>query len=181
MRSHLLAIAPLLLSACAVTSTEYSRNGFYAGASIIGAVSNFDEVQMQPIEDTEVTPGWGARAGFRFLDRFAIEGAYEGGEEFEFDSAGVDVEMQSLTLQGKFYLTTGAVQLYGMVGVGYLDPESDTLNVDDSEPLGRLGAGLEMYLTPSLPIFIEVDYTKPTGDLEELEYAVAQAGVLVRF
>ena len=178
MRSLLLAIALLSLSACAVTGTEYSRNGLYAGASIIGAASNFDQ---QAIEDTEVSPGWGARAGYRFLDRFAVEAAYEGGEDFEFDSAGVNVEMQSLTLQGKFFVTTGAVQLYGMAGVGYLDPETGTLGLDDTEPLGRLGAGVEMYLTPSLPLFIEVDYTWPTGDLEDLDYGTAQAGLLIRF
>lgn len=181
MKPVLLAPALFSLSACAVSPTEFSRSGLYAGASIIGAVSNFDDIQMQGIDETEVSPGWGVRAGYRFLDRFAVEVAYEGGEDFEFDSAGVNLEMQSLTLQGKFYLLTGTVQPYGFVGVGYLDPESATLNLDDSELLYRFAAGLEMYLTSSLPLFIEVDYSLPTGDLQDLDYGTAQAGLLFRF
>ena len=164
-----------------MTSTEYSRSGFYGGASIIGAVSNFDDIQSMSIDETEVTPGFGVRGGYRFLDRFAVEVAYEGGEDFQFDSSGVDVEMQSLTLQGKFYLLTGAAQIYGMAGAGYLDPESDQLVLDDAEPLVRLGAGFELYLTEKLPLFIEFDYTWPSGDLQELEYASGQVGLLLRF
>ena len=87
-----LAPALLCLSACAVIPTEFSRDGFYGGASFIGAVSNFDEFLMTPIQDTALTPGWGARAGYRFRDRFAIEVAYEGGQEFDFNNAGVGAE-----------------------------------------------------------------------------------------
>ncbi len=175
----LLALA-LGASGCAVMKTPYSRDGFYVGASMIGTVANFDDIGAIDLGDSELVAGIGIRGGYRFFDRFAFEVAYEGNDEFEFDS-GADVSIQSFTVQGKFFPLTGRIQPYGLVGVGLLDADVTLTTVDEAEFLGRLGIGIEGYLTRSVPVFFEIDYNIPSSDLDELQYSAFQLGVMYRF
>jgi len=163
------------LAACQVTSTEFSRKGFYAGASLVGASSNFDLDDW----DDDTAAGVGIRAGYRFWDRIAFELAYEGGQKYEGDD--FDVKVQTLAAQGKFYPLTGALQPYGLVGVGSLWGDIGGKYDDGSAGFARLGVGLEAYLLPSLPAFIEFDYNMPGGDVSELDYYSGQIGALFRF
>ena len=181
MNPLFLAPALLSLAACAVRTTDFSRPGFYVGGSAVGAASNFKDFPGSEIDDTELTPGFGVRGGYRFLNRFAVEIAYEGEQEFEFKSSLVNVRIQSLTIQGKFYPLTGALQPYVLGGLGYLGVDVNVLDIDDEEVMWRVGTGLEVYLFPSLPIFTEIDYTVPEGDLDNFDYASVHIGVLFRF
>ncbi len=180
---NLLSLLPALLTlaACAASSTSFTRSGFYLGASAVGAASNFKDYEGADIDDTEFTPGFGARGGYRFSRRFAVEVAYEGEQEFEFHSSMVSVRIQSLTVQGKFYPLPGALQPYVLGGLGYLGADVGVLDIDDEEALWRVGAGLEVYLFSSLPLFTEIDYSVPQGDLDNFEYASAHVGALFRF
>lgn len=179
LRLFLALVAVAGFTGCAVKSTEYSASGLYVGASLIGAVPDFDDVNGTDLSDDDITEGIGVRAGYRFLDRFAVELGYEGYADFEQDT--VDVEMALIHLTGKFYPFTGSMQPYGLLGVGYLDSEVSGTSFDESEPTGRVGFGLEWYLIDLLPLFAEVDYRVPTGDIDELTYGTVQVGALLRF
>ena len=181
MNPLFLAPALLSLAACAGSPTEFSRPGFYFGGSAVGTVSNYNDIKGTDLDDTEVAAGFGARAGYRFLHRFAVEVAYEGGHTFEFNSSMADVRIQSIAVQGKFYPLTGAVQPYVLGGLGYLGTDIRALDIDEEEALWRLGVGLEVYLFSSLPLFTEIAYSVPQGNLENLEYASAHVGALFRF
>jgi opacity protein-like surface antigen len=163
------------LAACQVTSTEFSREGFYAGASVVGATSNFDLDDW----DDDSTVGIGVRAGYRFWDRIGFELAYEGGQKYDGDD--FDVDIRNLAVQGKFYPLTGALQPYGLLGVGILWGDVGGKYDDGSAGFGRIGVGLEAYVLPSLPLFIELDYNKPGGDVSELDYYSGQIGAIFRF
>ncbi len=166
------------LAACSVTPSEFSRSGLYAGASVIGAASDFDNISVvDDLDKVDYTAGIGLRGGYRFLDRFAIEAAYEGGMDWRKH----DVRMQTIALQGKVYPLTGAVQPYGLIGGGYASGKVSGTNLDDRAAFWRLGAGLEVYILPFLPLFFELDYTLPTGDLSDLPYATGHLGALFRF
>ena len=175
-----LALAAIAgFTGCAVKSTEYSAPGLYVGASLIAAVPDFDDVNGTDLSDDDVTEGVGLRAGYRFLDRFAVEVGYEGYADFEQDT--VDVEMSYLHFTGKFYPFTGSMQPYGLLGIGYLDSEISGTTFDESDPATRVGLGLEWYLIDILPLFAEFDYRIPSGDLDDLTYSTLQLGALFRF
>lgn len=178
MKPLAILIMVLGLSACNVMPTEYSKSGVYAGASVIGAVSNFDSIDSRDdLDQVDYTAGVGVRAGYRFLDRFALEAAYTGAMEWN-DS---DVKMETLGAQGKVYPLTGAVQPYGLIGAGYARGKVPDEDIDSSSMYWRLGIGLETYIIPVLPFFLEVDYTMPTDDIKELQYASVHLGALFRF
>ena len=167
-------------SGCAVTKTEYSRDGFYAGAAVTGNLSDFDDVEDADLGSSDYTAGIALRGGFRFLDRFALEVGYDYSDDFEFDN-DIDVSLQAFTVNGKFYPLTGRFQPYGLVGAGLLDGEINEVDFDETSTFYRAGIGIEAYIVRWLPVFFEVDYKVPGGDLDELNYSTTQLGVLFRF
>ena len=81
------------------------------------------------------------------------------------------------------YARTGVefrVHEYGMLGLGYAwaDPKTGS---GDSDYLWRLGVGVDFYIIQMLAIFGELAYTAPQGDIDDLSYATANLGVLLKF
>ena len=68
-----------------------------------------------------------------------------------------------------------------MLGVGTLDSDISMSSFDESDPLLRLGIGLEGYITEKLPLFAELDYRLPEGDSDDLQFMTLQFGALFRF
>jgi len=179
LRLLLALFAAAGFTGCAVKSTEYSASGLYAGASLIGAMPNFDDVSGADLDEDDITEGVGVRLGYRFLDRFAVEVGYEAYADFEMDV--VDVEIANLLFTGKFYPFTGSMQPYGLIGVNYQDSQIDDINFDETDPAYRVGVGLEWYLIDLLPLFAEFDYRAPEGDSDDLTMSTLQLGALIRF
>ena len=177
------ALLMTLFCSCAVTSTEFSRSGFYAGASIIGSASSFSVIREQnekyDLGDTKWSGGIGLRAGYRFLDRLAVELAYEGAQKYDFRDA--DVSVRSIGVQGKFFPFTGVFQPYAMGGVGSLSADVSKGGPDESDLFWRLGLGMDVYVLEILPLFIEFDYTAATGDVDALDYLAIMVGAYFRF
>ena len=88
--------------------------------------------------------------------------------------------MQTLTLQGKFNPLAGRFQPYGMVGLGYGWADARHYG-SESDSLWRAGLGIDIYIIQMLAIFGELAYTAPQGDLDDLPYATANIGVLLKF
>ena len=62
-----------------------------------------------------------------------------------------------------------------------IGPRERPLMADESDPLLRLGIGLEGYITEKLPLFAELDYRLPEGDSDDLQFMTLQFGALFRF
>ena len=177
MRMTLMFFALLsltVLPAC-ILPTRFSEPGFYVGASVTGAREDFDS-SISKEDDT--TGGFAVKAGHRFLPWLSAELDYEYLDEFGTKTNKID--MQTLTLQGKFNPLAGRFQPYGMVGLGYAwaDPRYGS---KASDSLLRAGLGIDIYLIKMLAVFGEIAYTAPQGDLDDLPYATANIGVLLKF
>jgi len=122
------------------------------------------------------------RAGYRIVPWVAGELAYE--NVGELDVGGAEVDLQSLFAQVKLYPLTGRIQPYALGGAGWARADFDrgaVEDLDETEPSFRVGAGIDLYVLRSFPLFAEVAYTWPTGDLDELQYWTGSIGAVFRF
>jgi opacity protein-like surface antigen len=179
----LLAILALvLLQACNVVPTRFSRSGPYVGASLNYAWDDFDDLDDDIADgklDSDSGPGWSGYAGWRILPWLGADLAFDWYDTLD---VGVsDVDMQALLLQGKAYPFTGRFQPYALAGIGYLSADFKDVDYDESDWGYRLGVGLDFYIVEFLPIFAEASYTWPTGDLEDLDYVTGKIGAYFRF
>ena len=159
-----------------------------------------------PIFHYEVDGGdsWGAeaRVGYRFHPNLAAEGQLQ-----YYDNFGIDVAeaadaspsrefftLNGLSLMGnvKGYPFTGRVQPYGLVGLGllWLHAQPPRTVYDDLETgfdkhevgfAGRIGVGIDAYLTQNLLLNVEASYLLPTGDLSDFRMVPISLGVQYRF
>lgn len=177
MRMSLLILALLSISvlpAC-ILPTRFSEPGFYVGGSLTGAMENFDNSVSK--EDA-TTGGVALKGGYRIIPWLSAELDYEYLDEFDIKTT--KIEMQTLTLQGKFNPLAGRFQPYGMVGLGYGWADAQH-GGSESDALWRAGLGIDVYIIQMLAIFGEIAYTAPQGDLEDFPYATANIGVLLKF
>jgi opacity protein-like surface antigen len=139
----------------------FGRSGPYLG---VGASRSVDLVEPfldgTPIlQDIKISDSWGANArlGYRLTSWFAVEAEYEWLQPFNVSLASVHLGTlgaQSATANFRFILPLSRFQPYFLLGAGamFLKVE-DPLNVlklDRSPFAGRVGLGLDVYLTQSL-------------------------------
>ena len=120
-----------------------------------------------------------ARLGARITPHFALEAHYEWMDDFETSIDGIEVaetRTQAMTGDVKGYLSTGRVQPYLSVGLGFLSAKSDdpvtTFQKTDTDFAARFGGGVDFYLNESFGLSIDSSYVVPTGDVEDLLLAV---------
>ena len=159
-----------------------------------------------PISHFDVDGGdsWGAeaRVGYRFHPNLAAEGQLQ-----YYDNFGIDVaepadaspSREFFTLNGlsfmgnvKGYPFTGRVQPYGLVGLGLLwlhaiHAQAPRVGLDDRFDdhevgfAGRIGVGIDGYLTQNLLLNVEASYLLPTGDVSDFRMVPISLGVQYRF
>jgi opacity protein-like surface antigen len=189
MKTLVLGIFVLAVSVslvgCNVTPTEFSEPGLYVGGALKYGFEDFDDLDPDESNDGDESVGLGVRAGYRIAPWIGAELEYEYFDDY--DVAVADVNVQSLMLQGKAYPFTGRLQPYALGGIGMvssdLDFDESSLDetFDETEFAWRLGAGLDFYLIEFLPLFVELAYTWPTNDLDELQYWTGAIGAYFRF
>lgn len=190
---------------------DYARRGLYAGVGGAYVIEQFDlpdatiRLPESPIFHFDVDGGdsWGAeaRVGYRLHPNLAAEGQLQ-----YYDNFGIDVIEPSdaspsdfLALNGlslmvnvKGYPFTGRIQPYGLVGLGllWLHTHSPRTVHDDLETgfdknevgfAGRIGVGIDGYLTQNLLLNVETSYLLPTGDLSDFRMVPISLGVQYRF
>jgi opacity protein-like surface antigen len=190
-----------LAVAGAATAGDFSRSGVYLGGGVsYGADLFSDEIEDAfglPV-DIDDTVGANARVGFRLLSFLALEAQYEWLSEYDIKIAGINaasLEQHTFTGNLKFYLPIWRIQPYLLAGIGIeqfelkvsLPPPFD-FTEKDTALAGRLGGGLELYVTENLALFAEgaavlsdQKVSLPGQDIEALHYASGQAGLLWRF
>ncbi len=196
-----------LLPGLAQAGDDYARPGGYLGIGGTYAFHWFpgdfdDDVTGGPAVKTVNSAGLNVHGGYRFNSWAALEAEYEWIAGFENKVAGTkifDLAYHTFTVNGKFlYPGWGRFQPYGLLGVGFAvlkldDRAGEGLKLEKSTVgfAGRIGAGLDFYLTESwlLNAAIElqlnthqIDHSGGVGnDVAALFYVPLQFGVQYRF
>jgi opacity protein-like surface antigen len=165
MRALCAALAVLVASLAAdlarADDDGFGRSGPYLG---IGASRSVDLVEPflsgTPIlENLKISDSWGANArlGYRLTSWFSVEAEYEWLQPFNVSLNGVHLGTlgaQSATANVRFILPLSRFQPYLLLGAGAMflkgDDPLNVLSVDHSPFAGRVGLGIDVYLTQSL-------------------------------
>jgi len=156
------------------TQDEFNRPGPYLGVGGSYMISGFQGAAKSG--DFGDTLGFNARGGYRLNDYWALEGIYEYGDDFGARQVTPHAKIQtnSFTLNGKLLLPLGRFQPYLEGGVGVLNANADlplrqtNWNVDGTNFAGRFGAGVDLYATENIALYLDSAYTIPIGDVNDL-------------
>jgi|GEM_PF-2469224 len=172
MKKLVSVIAVLL---CSITQVHAQDDGFYIGASYIGA-------ETQWLGESEYDAGFEARIGYGLNDLLSFEASYiEMGTVTlpNFVDAGGSADTESYTLSAIGALPIGNLSLFGKIG--YLWSETDgvfgtiagpmTSNVEENEVF--VGAGVSFHVFDTFELRLEVN--------ESDEFSWAGLGLNLRF
>jgi hypothetical protein len=167
----------------------FDRTGLYIGASGFYAPEAFSERRHVVVKSTK---GAMARVGYRFhanlaadvrfdyLDGFKIGGNRETGK----------IEAYSVTSNLRFLLFTKRFQPWFAMGVGVIRSDFKARNPDgtkagangrDTDPLVRLAAGLDTYLSSHIVLTLEVAMNLATDNRDYINYSQLGVGLDYRF
>ncbi len=198
-----LALCAMMVTGTA-TADDFVRFGPYLGLNAAWGYPLFeDEVQNVLGSDTELndTFGLNTRAGLRLLSFLAVEAQYEWLNDFKIDTAPSnaipDVSIIGHTLTGnvKLYIPIRRIQPYFLAGFGFTSYKFEASGVGsrtDTYFAGRLGGGLDVYLTKKWAINAEATAlltasdlgdlpNNVSGSLNGLHYISASLGLMYRF
>ena len=188
-------------------SYDFDRPGIYTG---LGGTYGFHWFYGKAFDDNLGGRGvqvlssssWGlnTRAGDRVNSWFAAELEYEWMDGFTNKIDGKNVATltsHQITLNGKFiYPDWGRFQPYGLLGIGLSIWETNDRRAEGSglSPsslglAGRVGLGIDAYVTENVLVNLEIDMALSTtrihnsngGTLDNLFYIPIQFGVQYRF
>jgi opacity protein-like surface antigen len=206
-RKTLAVLLLCLLPGLAQAQDDYARPGGYIGLGGTYAFhwfpGNFDnDVTGGTAVKTENSAGLNVRGGYRFNSWAALEGEYEWVSGFENKVGGAkifDLTYHTFTANGKFlYPGWGRFQPYGLLGVGFAVLQVDsrsgagaTLDGSAVGFAGRVGAGLDVYLSENWLLNAGIDLQLNTAQIDNssgvgkdvgtLFYVPVQFGVQYRF
>ena len=202
MRAIVVCIASVLICSSGASvwaqDENYGRSGVYLGASLYRTSDQFEDELDEEFDDVfpgsdvdvEAVNGAGALLGLRVGSRFSLELIGERYEDMEIDlsalglASDAELELWTAMLQAKLYLLTGFIQPYVMAGAGYLDAKVELggLSEDAAAPLGRAGAGIDIYLTRNLVLALQGAYSRGIGsELRDIDYFTFGGSLLFRF
>jgi opacity protein-like surface antigen len=207
LRSHVLALGlGLLLAAGTATAqsgysesepSAFGRSGGYLSLGVGGATEsfNFDTGGLDIGTAFLLSGRIGARAN-RFV---AIEAAFDysltgfKASDTIPNVGAAEIEAKALVGTGniKLYPIDSRIQPFVMGGGGFmyatLDCKLNGVGVTCPLPsskttfAGRVGGGLDVYLTRNLALTGEIAYVIPTGDLEDLNFLTFGGQLMFRF
>jgi opacity protein-like surface antigen len=163
---------------------EFDRDGWYVGVGASYAKENIDG-----IDDDDF--GINGYFGYRFLRYFAAECEVEWIRRFEEPYVEVD-RVWTVQANGKAYLPLGRFQPFVSAGMGLVQARVRLVDVPAAASVtlqtrqkgafgGRLGGGLDVYITESVVFSVSAKYTMATGGLDGFEYVSAGGGLQYRF
>ena len=140
---------------------EFGRSGPYIG---VGASRSLNLLEAFLDDDPvltniQVSDHWGVntRAGYRLASWFALEGEYEWMGDYNLSFGGANlgsIGAQAATANLRFIGPFGRFQPYLLLGAGaiflHTQDRFDALQVDHTSFAGRIGLGIDLYLTEHL-------------------------------
>lgn len=207
------ALALLVARTATADGADFARSGAYLGAGATWVTDLFEDAASDYASDlagssvsVEIDDSWGAQAvlGYRVLSFLAIEAQYEHVDELEIEASGagvagrVELEGHVLTGNLKLVIPTWRIQPYllGGIGVVWYDASGTISGLgtavfeDDRAFAGRVGAGLDLYLTRSWLLEVgatavlsteKISSNATAEDLDGLHYVAAGATLQYRF
>ena len=179
----------------AEADARLDRAGFYIMLGGHAAIENFDDADFHDSASIDV------RTGYRLNPLIAVETHLEWIEDFDSrnkeqnppfnanqpvgDPAFLDAF--TATVNARIFLPLEKYQdfqPYGLLGGGLMRVGrvgTDGPSEHDVGYAGRLGAGVDMYLTQRLGVNLEVTYVIPTGTVADFQYTSVGASFLYRF
>lgn len=196
-----LGAALLLLPAAGLAESEFGRPGGYLSGGVSGATEMFSG--PLDLDGTGIDVGTavlvGGRLGYRAGTHVAVEAAVDYSVDgFELTVPGTgSLSAKALVATGNVKLYPGdwRVQPFVLGGVGMMRGTTEcttaagasvsclALGISDSEIefAGRVGGGIDFYLTRHIALSGEVTYVIPTGDLADLDFLTFGGQLLFRF
>jgi len=185
----------------AAEGDDYSRSGFYMGVGPSLVVPLFDDEVTDwagAPSDVDHSVGMVLRFGLRLLSFLSTELQYEGVKGYDVELAGIDtfrMDSHTLTVNAKLHLPIWRIQPYLVTGIGFTHYDiHDDFELEGGGSFalgGRVGGGLDLYLTSNLVIYGEVSVMLTKGAMEEkgipgpsidpMHYLSAQIGLIYRF
>jgi hypothetical protein len=166
---------------------DFARRGAFAGVGFKWQVPGFQGSLLH--QDYDKSAGFDARGGYRFFDWFSTEAIFEFADKFRpraRGATGPDVQLITTTVNAKFivpldrfqpYLETGIGFLYANEGSGFANAFSDN-NVGFA---GRIGAGIDLYLTRNVSLYVDNSWTMATNDTPDLYFYSLGGGARYNF
>jgi opacity protein-like surface antigen len=165
-----------------VSGSEFSREGAYLGIYGIKSYEDFD-TSGSGVDTGDSDLGIGGKLGLRFAPAFAVELVAENVKGFEIESGTVesDLDLTNYGVMGKFFIAHERIQPYLLAGAGVASADVSGFDFDDDGWFGRLGLGVDAYVTENFALFGEVNYNRMMGDVNDLHHIDLQVGLMFRF
>ena len=202
------ALTALSAAPAAASENDTSRPGWYLGANgayamhVYPGPGNSFDIQVGARTKTTNPFGFNVKGGRRLGEHFSVELEYEwfaGFDQAVKDVTAFELHPQTITVNGKYHVTRWKRwQPFALLGLGpqiyrVSDRHGVGKSIDTSAVglAGRVGVGLEFYVTPRwvasvgadfVPSTTTIDNDNPKGDdLDNLFYVPLQAGIQYRF
>jgi opacity protein-like surface antigen len=166
---------------------DFARAGAFVGLGFNWQVPGF----QGELRDQGYGNSWGfnARGGYRFYDWLAAEAIVEYADKFgpnALGASGDNLSLLSTTVNGKFIIPLERFQPYLSAGIGFLYADEGEGFVDSVEDrdfgfVGRLGGGIDFYLTRHWSIFVDNSWTMSTDNTEDLYFYSLGGGARYNF
>mgnify|MGYP001186433137 CR=1 FL=1 len=195
-------VALLLTSLGCALPSNWERGSSYIGLGASHGIEHFDLDQAEEDSgfdlDARGAVGGEVRLGQRVTSQVELELQAQLYDAFEIDASdgsSSEVELRALTLNAKLYENLGErwfpdlserVSPYLVLGLGTMQAELDDSSgslraFDDSAAVGRVGLGLDAFVSDMLVWFVEGSVLEPFGDLDGLTVFALTVGVQWRF
>ena len=171
---------------------------YYIGLSIGPAFEQLDETKAtkhfkrSTSLDFDNAFGFQLRAGYIKNKYLTGEAIFEYIFPFEADSAkeNVEIDVLHVAVQSKLtYQQSGPIHPYALFGLGLINSQMkaeikfDHSSIQETEMgfSAKLGAGLDMYITPNIFSHFELTWTKGLGNVDHIQYPAFILGGNFRF
>ena len=198
--ASLALLAALAAPPARAREPDFGRRGFYVGGGATYGFNLFDSAFDDLFSDVQVGDTWGFydRLGYRPLRWLAVEAEYEYLHNFGVRAEGVHLaDLRAQTISANVRLIgPWRFQPYFLLGAGATlftlnDTQVPGLEVDHSSFAGRIGIGLDTYVTENLVIAVGADTVLTTAQVKDpvfsgdtsstLSYVAVHMGIDLRF
>jgi len=188
----------MLFSLIASTLVSAENDPYYIGISMGPAFEQLDETEASQhmvrssALDFDNSFCFQLRAGYIKNSYLTGEASIEYLFPFEAESEReiVEFDVLHLAFQSKLtYQKTGPIHPYALIGLGLINSQMkvklkwNNTSIKDSEwgLSAKLGAGVDIYITPNIFSHIELNLTKGLGNVDYIQYPAFVLGGNYRF